>query len=215
MPYTKMSGSCAPIYSKERKAEVLDSAFFNVIDEYKSLTTNEIKEKLKENKLPYAVCMQNFISEYNFGTFVRSSNAFSAEHVYYLGQKKWDRRSSLGSHIYQDITFLEEESHLERLKSKYKFVAVDNLPGAISIYDYKFEPNCLFLFGSEGEGLLPSVSAMCEEMIYIPQTGSIRSLNVGCASAIIMNAIHQALLPLKNKQALLPSARGAPHYVGH
>lgn len=201
MPYTKMSGSCAPIYSKAKKEEIQNSFMMNVVDEYKHLSQSEITEKVRENALPYAVCMQNFVGEFNISTLIRNCSAFSAKEIYYLGQKKIDRRGTQGTHIYQDITFIEEESHLERLKSKYKFVAIDNLPGAISLYNYKFEPNTMVIFGSEGEGILPSVSAMCEEMVYIPQSGSVRSLNVGCASAIIMNAIHQALLPLKNKRA--------------
>ena len=43
-----------------------------------------------------------------------------------------------------------------------------------------------FVIGNEGEGCPPEVIEMCDEMIYIHQRGSVRSLNVACASAVIM-----------------------------
>ncbi len=189
-----MMSSCAPIYSKEKKQEINNSYFCNVIDEYKSLTTEEIKTELASKHLDYAICMQNFVGDFNIATVIRLCNSFSAKEVFYLGLNKIDKRGCCGVQNYTDINYLETEEEFHRLKSKYKFVAVDNsLPNAIPIDEYQIKPGCMFVFGSEGEGLLPSITAACEESIYIPQTGSVRSINVGCAAAIIMQKIHSTL----------------------
>lgn len=187
MPFTKMRNSCAPSYSPKTKEEMVSSFMYNVIPEYKSLTREQVIAAVAANTLDYAVCMQNFSGEFNIATFIRNANAFGARHIYYMGQRKIDRRGCQGTHIYKDITWLEDEDQLEALKSEYRFVSVDNLPGSKSIATYEFKLKTLFIFGSEGEGILPSVSAMCEDMIYIPQRGSVPSLNVASASAIVMH----------------------------
>ena len=182
-----MRNSCAPSYSPKTKEEMVSSFMYNVIPEYKSLTREQVIAAVAARTLDYAVCMQNFSGEFNIATFIRNANAFGARHIYYMGQRKIDRRGCQGTHIYKDITWLEDEDQLEALKSEYRFVSVDNLPGSKSIATYEFKPKTLFIFGSEGEGILPSVSAMCEDMIYIPQRGSVPSLNVASASAIVMH----------------------------
>lgn len=187
MPITKMRNSCAPLYSPEKKTDLVKSFMYNVIPEYKALTRDEIIEAVAANTLDYAVCMQNFSGEFNIATFIRNANAFGARNVFYFGQRKIDRRGCQGTHLYKDIVWLEDEDQLLSLKKDYHFVSVDNLPGAKPISEHVFKPKTMFIFGSEGEGILPSVSAMCEEMIYIPQRGSVPSINVASASAVVMH----------------------------
>jgi tRNA G18 (ribose-2'-O)-methylase SpoU len=43
------------------------------------------------------------------------------------------------------------------------------------------------IFGQEQIGIPQDVLDMCDDVVYIPQYGSVRSINVGCASSIIMN----------------------------
>jgi tRNA G18 (ribose-2'-O)-methylase SpoU len=42
------------------------------------------------------------------------------------------------------------------------------------------------MFGEEQRGLSPEALALADEVVYIPMTGSVRSLNVGTASGIAM-----------------------------
>jgi tRNA G18 (ribose-2'-O)-methylase SpoU len=44
------------------------------------------------------------------------------------------------------------------------------------------------VFGSEGVGITQEMRELCEEMVYIPQFGSVRSVNCATASGIIMNS---------------------------
>ena len=75
----------------------------NVIDKYKSMTDDQIREDLSKNKNPIAVCMEHWNGDFNIATLIRNANAFNVEKVFYLGKKKIDRRGTVGTHHYVDI----------------------------------------------------------------------------------------------------------------
>jgi len=160
---------------------------YNVADHFKDKTVEEIRQTLKCSAFPFAVCMENIIGDFNLGTVARNCNAFGAQAMYYIGNKKVDRRSMVGVHNYLDVIWLPTVDDFIKLKEKYHVVAVDNVSGAVPISTYNFVPNTLFVFGEEGTGLTPAMQGMCQDMIYIEQFGSVRSLNVGTASGIIMH----------------------------
>jgi len=160
---------------------------YNVADHFKSKTVEEIRQHLKYTAFPYAVCMENWINDFNFSSLVRNANAFNAKEVYYIGNKKVDRRGMLGCHNYTDVKFIESIDNLIKLKEQYEFVGVDNIDGAIPISSYSYKENSLLIFGSEGTGLTPYMRNLCDKLIYIEQFGSVRSLNAATASGIIMN----------------------------
>ena len=59
----------------------------------------------------------------------------------------------------------------------------------------------MFIFGQEQIGIPKEILDMADDILYIPQYGSVRSINVGCASSIIMNnycaQIHNKTLGLR------------------
>lgn len=160
---------------------------YNVADHFKDKDVEEIKQHLKETAFPYAVLMENWISDFNFSSLVRNANAFNCQAVYYIGDKKVDRRGMVGCMNYTDVIFLSTIDDLIKLKERYVFVACDNVDGAIPISSYTHVPNTLFIFGSEGTGLTPTLQKMCDKLIYIEQFGSVRSLNAAVASGIILH----------------------------
>jgi len=160
---------------------------YNVADHFKSKTVDEIRDSLKETAFPYAVCFEHVIGDFNMGTAVRNANAFNAKEIFYIGQKKWDRRSAVGVHNYTEVKWLSTLDEFVELRKKYVIVGIDCVPGAVSLSSYSFKENTLFVFGEEGVGLTPAMQALCEDIVFIPQFGSVRSINVGTASGIIMH----------------------------
>lgn len=158
----------------------------NVADHLKGKSVEEIKAHLGETGYPFAVCFEHWINDFNIATGIRNANGFNAKEVYYLGNKKWDRRGAVGVHNYTDVKFLESLDELVALQSKYTFVGVDNVPGAVDITSYKWDKNSLIIFGEEGVGLTPGMQAMCKDIVYIPMFGSVRSFNCGTSSGIAM-----------------------------
>lgn len=159
----------------------------NVADRYKCQTVTEIKKNLQETAHPFAVCVEHLINDFNLGTVIRNSNAFNAKEVFYLGDKKWDKRSAVGVYNYTDVHFLPTIDDFIKLKERYVIVGIDNVPGSVSISTYTWKPNTLLVFGEEGVGLTPAMQSMCEAIVEIPMYGSVRSLNCGVASGIVMH----------------------------
>jgi tRNA G18 (ribose-2'-O)-methylase SpoU len=67
-----------------------------------------------------------------------------------------------------------------------RWVAVDNVPGAIPITHYNWSPDTFMIFGEEARGISPMGLGMADDVVMIPQLGSVRSLNVSVASGIVM-----------------------------
>ena len=159
----------------------------NVIDEFKELPNEEIKRKLQATAFPYAVCFENWLNEFNIASGIRNANAFNAKEVFYLGNKRIDRRALCGVHNYTEIQWLPIIDDFMNLKNRYTIIGIDNVPGAIPLDEFKFATNTLFVFGQEGVGLTPFMQSLCTNMVEISQFGSVRSINCATASGIVMH----------------------------
>lgn len=159
----------------------------NVIDEFKTLSESEIKAKLKASAFPFSVCFEFWAHDFNISSGIRNANAFNAKEIFYIGDKKFDRRGMQGVQNYTDFTWIKSMDEFLSLKNTYSIVGIDNISGSIPIQEVYYKPNTLFVFGSEGTGLTPKMRSHCEQLIHIPQYGSVRSLNCAVASGIVMN----------------------------
>jgi 23S rRNA (guanosine2251-2'-O)-methyltransferase len=64
--------------------------------------------------------------------------------------------------------------------------------GASVSYDEPdFTGGVVVVLGSEGRGLRPRVADACDELVAIPGTGRVESLNVGAAAAVLVYEILQ------------------------
>ena len=166
---------------------------WNVIDKYKNDRLTKwnkelIKKDLKQKAFPYAILMENFLGDFNIGTVIRSANAFNASAVYYLGNKHYDRRGTVGTHNYTDVIHLKTRDELLKLKENYEFVALENtVPSAITLANAEYSRSPLFILGEEGVGITQETLELCDRFVFIPQFGSVRSLNAAVAGSIIMN----------------------------
>ncbi len=163
----------------------------NVVDKYKSMTVKNIREDLKKTANPLAICMEHWNGDFNISTLIRNANAFNVEKVYYLGKKKIDKRGCVGTHHYTDICHLGEDvCELISLKDKYTFIAIDNnIPDTHKLHEFDWnmlEKPPLMLFGEEGSGLTHETLKLADYRIEIEQYGSVRSLNVGTSSGLLM-----------------------------
>jgi len=136
--------------------------------------------------------MMQIQGDFNFGTVVRNCNAFKAREAYYFGpKKKWDRRAAIGSYHTLNVNWIKEGEieRVKELRSLYpNFVALDIIPGrSISMEEYKWKKGTLIFLGEEQRGLSEEFLNLCDDIIHIPQGGSVRSINVGTASGIAMH----------------------------
>lgn len=159
----------------------------NVNNKYKGWLEELIREDVFKNSFPYAVMMEHLDGDFNIGTMVRNANGLGASEVFYFGKRRWDRRGAVGTHHYTNITYIETFADVAALAERYVLIGIDNVPGwSVPVTDFQWAKNTLMIFGEEGRGLSPEMCKLCSAIVEIPMHGSVRSLNVGTASGIVM-----------------------------
>ena len=179
----------------------------NVVDKYKDWPTESIKKDLQKNSKPFAVCMEHWQGDFNISTLIRNANAFGAREVFYVGKKRFDRRGTVGSHHYIHFAHLQRGlQQLIDLKNDYTIVAIENNVSKthkLGKFNWlSLEKPPLMLFGEEGVGLTKQAIELADLCVEIPQYGSVRSLNVGTSSGIVMYDYVHALKSSKVEHEL-------------
>ena len=158
----------------------------NVIDHYKYWEHEAIVADLDQKRSELVVVCENFAYDFNIATVVRNSNAFLTKCVWIVGRKKFDRRGTCGTHKYEHIHNAESIEEVLAHYDRHRVVAIDNVESASPINEYRWHRRSVVIFGQEQIGLSNNSLARADDVIYIPQVGSTRSINVGSASAISM-----------------------------
>lgn len=166
--------------------QIQDFFHRNVIDEYKSLPDEEIGRIIAEKSLPFAVLMEHWEQDFNIGTLLRNANALGAREVFYIGEKKWDRRGAVGVQNYTKLQLLRDRSELETLSKRYTFVALEQTGGSVSLSQFVWPENPLIVVGSESLGVSAETLALCPYRAVIEQRGSVRSMNAATSASIAM-----------------------------
>lgn len=160
----------------------------NLIDEFKGLSVEEVREKLNQNSSKFHVAIENFQHDFNIGTIARNANAFNAAGIHIIGKRHWNRRGAMKTEIYMNVFHhktVEEFADWAR-KNSLRLIAIDNQKGAENLSETDLSENSILVFGNESEGLSAEMLERCEKMVAIEQFGSTRSVNVGVASGILM-----------------------------
>jgi tRNA G18 (ribose-2'-O)-methylase SpoU len=169
-----------------------------VVDYMKWMDTIEIKKELEKTKNNFGILMVNIDYDNNSGNIVRTANAMGAIEVILYGRRKFDRRSSMGTEFYMDFQQIRYVEEIDEVLKDYELIiGLDNIDGSINIFDYSWDiskskkeqtkqPKTLICLGQESTGLPQEIIQKCDQLVHIPQYGSVRSLNVGTAAGIAM-----------------------------
>lgn len=170
---------------------------WNVRDEFKGMSVDEIKLALKPRRQRFISVFENLSGDYNKATGCRNHNAFCGQEIWFVGNKKWDKRGAVGTYNYEDIRYFSDWEDAFAYTtgpewhgpiSSYEWVAVDNVPGAEPLDTFLWSRDTIMVYGEEKRGLSDEALSLCDRTVYIPMLGSVRSLNVGTASGIIMHS---------------------------
>ena len=162
----------------------------NVVDAYRYWTREAIIADIDTRRHPLHVAIENFGSDANIGTVVRTANAFAVDTVHIVGRRRWNRRGAMVTDRYQRLRHHDTTAELLEFAaaSGVTVVAVDNVPGSQPLEHVTLPRDCLLVFGQEGPGITPEASGGAELTVSIAQFGSTRSINAGVAAGIAMHA---------------------------
>lgn len=170
----------------------------NIIDHYHYWDHEAIMADLDTKRNNFTVICANVENDFNISTVIRNSNAFLANEVWIYGRKQYDRRGTVGTHLYtkfRHVKTIDDISHqIADLKKRngenIHVVCIDNIPNSHNITNFLWgngtNAHVVMIFGQEQIGVPKELIEICDDVVYIPQYGSVRSLNVGTASGIAM-----------------------------
>ena len=168
----------------------------NVIDYYKNWEVEAIRGDLDTKRNNFTVIASNLENDFNIATLIRNSNAFLSKEVWIYGRKQYDRRGAVGTQNYTNFKHVKEindiHDELVNLRNSYKngikIVGVDNVKNSFPLAQYAWphHQHIVMIFGQEKNGIPQELLDICDDIVYIKQYGSVRSLNVGTASGIAM-----------------------------
>lgn len=108
-------------------------------------------------------------------------------------------KASSGATNFIDIILLKSTTDaIKSLREKgYKILGTSSNSNSTH-YDYHFEGHIAIIFGSEGVGIRKSIMRLCDDLIKIPITGKIESLNVSVAVGVILYEILRQKIQKEN-----------------
>jgi tRNA G18 (ribose-2'-O)-methylase SpoU len=161
----------------------------NVLDKFRYWKMEAIIAELDRRRHKYHVAIENWQHDLNIGSIVRTANAFLAEEVHIIGNRRWNRRGAMVTDRYQHVSHhpTVEDFVVWAKERNLPIIAIDNVPGCKKIEEYALPEECVLLFGQEGPGLSEAAIEAAEVVLEITQFGSTRSINASAAAAITMH----------------------------
>lgn len=127
----------------------------------------------------------------NLGTIIRSAEAFSARAVL-LGEKTVSHfnpkvaRASAGSLFRQPLISVKLAESIHALKQRGLRVLATSSHKGTPLPQVDFSGACMVVIGNEGAGAPAEILSEADDVIMIPHSPRVESLNAGIAASIVL-----------------------------
>ncbi|MGB8697855.1 MAG: RNA methyltransferase [Thermosynechococcaceae cyanobacterium] len=145
------------------------------------------------------VVLETVRSPGNFGTLIRTSDAFGGAGFILIGSRidPFDPdviRASMGSIFGQ--TFVRTDlSALQRWVRQHQCTVIGASPdGTMDLHRLTHPPSTLLFLGEERQGLTQTQRNLCQQLVRIPMTGTADSLNLAIAGSLMMYEMYRSSL---------------------
>ncbi len=147
--------------------------------------------QIKKQEHCCVVVLEGVENPHNIGAILRVCANFSVDGLLIsepkLAQSAAAYRTSEGGAEWVRILETGELPRaLEVFKQQGFQVLGTSSRGGKSLAKTAFPKLSVIIFGSEADGISSQISKMCDQSIYIPQSGRVESLNVACAASVIL-----------------------------
>ena len=106
----------------------------------------------------------------NIGAVLRAAGCYNAKSIFFTGNR-FKKVSTDTMKIYRHIPLIRVDDLQSVIPYDCVPVAVDLLPDAIPLQNYKHPRSAFYIFGPEDGTLGEKVLSFCRDKIYIPTTG--------------------------------------------
>lgn len=139
------------------------------------------------------VMLDSIYDPQNMGTIFRAGECFGVDAVVYSKNRGTDVTpvvTKTSSGATEHVTIIKVSNLAESVRqfqeAGYEVITAEAGKSSVSLYDFQFPEKSLIIMGSEGEGVQPILSKNADHKVMIPMLGTIDSLNVSQASAVIL-----------------------------
>lgn len=172
------------------------------IEEYKTLRVDELLKRIPKGKLPLIVMLDQLEDPHNLGAVLRTCDAVGADGIIIkknnsVGLNATVAKVSTGA--IETIPVAETANlsqTLEELKKEGYWVYGADAQNAVDYRQPQYDTPIVLVIGSEGKGISRLVKEHCDQMIALPMTGSVTSLNASVACAVLLYEIYSKRFPL-------------------
>lgn len=137
------------------------------------------------------VLLENVKNPHNLGAILRVTAHFGVPFVLRAGAtpalSPAVMRTAEGGAEHSDLVDVGDGTAvLEALRARGFQVLATSSHATVTLGKSRLPDKSVVLFGSEGEGLSPALQALADDVVAIPGSGALESLNVACASSILL-----------------------------
>lgn len=156
---------------------------------WKPAKLDELLDPVNENL--FLVALGGIQDPGNLGTIIRSAEAFKARGVL-LGEKTVSPfnskvvRASAGSIFREPVMRVKLGETVTRLKQAGVRILATSSHKGKPLQEANFAGPCMIVIGNEGAGLAAEILAQADELVTIPHSEIVESLNAGIAASIIL-----------------------------
>jgi 23S rRNA (guanosine2251-2'-O)-methyltransferase len=141
---------------------------------------------------PLLVCLDQVTDPHNLGAVIRSAEGAGATGVVVPSHGSARvtpavSRSSAGAVEHLPVAVVQNLArYLNEVKGPELWVWGAASEGGTPLWDADLDGGVAFVLGAEGRGLRPLVRRACDGLVSIPLAGSVESLNVSVAAAVLL-----------------------------
>jgi tRNA (guanosine-2'-O-)-methyltransferase len=168
----------------------------------RNLSSTELKRLHREwrrrTEGRLALLLDGVQTPYNVGAIVRTAAALRVDHLWLVGPTESPnhpktQKTALGSQRFLTWDTCEEiDAAADAVAAAgYALVGVELAEGARPLHELDLPADVCLAFGHEDRGLSKACLARCDQVGFVPQLGSIASLNVATAAAIAMYEVRR------------------------
>lgn len=171
------------------------------IKEYKTIELDELLSKIKDKEKPLLLMLDGIKDPHNMGAIIRTSDAVGVDGIIISSKNSAPLNStvfktSTGAIDYVNIAMVSNlNGAVRKLKEKGYWVVGAEAFNSKDYRELDYDFKTLLVMGSEGEGISPLLLKNCDYLVKIPMNGSVNSLNVSVATALILYQIHDKKFP--------------------
>ena len=168
---------------------------------------------LENRKGPYSfvVVLDGIEDPHNLGALIRTADAAGADGVVIperraVGLTGTVVKASAGASEHLPIARVTNIARtLEELKERGLWTVGLDERGTQGYDELNFNMNCAVVLGAEGKGLHDLVRKRCDFLVSIPMYGSVPSLNVSVAGAVVMYEVVRQRRAEQTTEKALPA----------